>query len=135
MRSEHGFDLFNVTLAGTECFGGVVTMALIPLGGIDTVVKNFLQNTFKQEGAVISGTGDYYTWSMQDIRLASLSLLDRASFKLMVLAMSCFSFFFVSTVTALLVRILISSGVVLLFPVFYIIQVRHNVCRCSGYII
>lgn len=123
MRWRHNFDTFNVTLAGSECFGNAFTTALLPLGGIDTVIKNIVQNTFKREGAIIAGTGDYYTWSKQDVDLRSLGFMEKLSFKVTVFFLSIFSFFIVSTVTALLVRILISSGVVLLFPMFYMIQV------------
>jgi hypothetical protein len=126
VRYNHHFHSFNLTLSGEECFGSPFTMALLPLGGVDTVVKNYLQNTFHKEGAMIAATGDYYTWSREDANLANLSFAQKFSFKCFVLVMSCLSFFFVSTVTALLVRILISSGVVLLFPIFWMIQVRSH---------
>ena len=60
--------------------------------------------------------------------------LGWVGFKINVLLSSLFAFFFLSSITALLVRVLISSGVVLLFPILWSLQVcvweRKGVCVC-----
>ena len=72
-------------------------------------------------GTLVSSTGDYYSWYSSDI-YPYHTVLGWLGFKLGVLLASLFAFFFLSSVTALLVRVLISSGVVLLFPMFWALQ-------------
>ncbi len=121
MRKDHNFQTVNVTYTGSECFGNSFVRALLPLGGVDTVILNSIIETIKDSGVLLSHYGDYYTWSTSDITLYR-SVSEWISFKIGVFVLSLFSFFFLSTTTALLVRVLISSGVVLLFPMFWLLQ-------------
>lgn len=122
-RSTHQFEVLNISLSGSECFGNPLTMTLIPLGGLDTIIRNFLMNTFHREGVLVASSGDYYTWTRREALLSTLSFADKLSYKFLAIFMSLASFFVVSSVTALLVRVLISSGVVTLFPMFWLVQV------------
>lgn len=59
IRQLHNFQSFNVTLQGSECFGNSLTRVLIPMGGLDTIIKNFIQNTFNQrDGTLVASTGN-----------------------------------------------------------------------------
>jgi hypothetical protein len=78
-------------------------------------------NTVGKGGMLMTKSGDYYSWRDRDIHPYK-SIGDWIAFKLNVFFLSLFSFFFLSTTTALLVRVLISSGVVLLFPFFALLQ-------------
>jgi len=118
---EHQYVTVNVSLLGESCYGGSVSQSLIPLGGIDTVVVNALMNTVKQPGHVFTSAGDYFRWTDSDLQPYS-NPLEWFQFKLLIVCYSLFAFFFLTTITALLVRILISSGVVLIFPIFWMLQ-------------
>lgn len=120
IRKDHGFKVVNLTMSG-ECFGSSLAHYLLPLGGLDTVVVNNLMFTFQKPGYVLTSDGEYYDWNKKDIQSHDTAW-DWISFKLSVLLVSFFSFALLSTATALLVRILISSGVVLLLPLFYSLQ-------------
>ena len=72
-------------------------------------------------GILVAISGDYYTWSEKDI-IPYNSILSWLWFKFTVIFYSLFSFFLLTSATALLVRVLISSGVVILFPCFWAIQ-------------
>jgi hypothetical protein len=133
---NHKFELVNVTMSGTRCFGNTATQQLLPFGGIDTVVMNNIMYTLESSGTLVSSAGDYYSWGKRDIYPFN-GVFSWIQFKLGVLFMSLVLFFYTSSVTALLVRILISSGVVLLFPVFWALQVSYctppNVDYCKWY--
>lgn len=118
---EHQFSTVNVSLIGEACYGSTFTQSMIPLGGVDTVVVNALMYTFRKPGHVFTSSGDYFRWTDQDIVPYS-NIPEWISFKVCILFYSLFAFFFLTTITALLVRILISSGVVLIFPIFWILQ-------------
>lgn len=129
IRDSHNFTTINITLTDSDddCFGNSFTKTLIPWGGIDIILKNFIQSTFEREGTLVSQTGDYSNWSKAEMStsLHPPSILKSLSLKFSVLLISLCSFFMISSITALLVRILISSGVVLIFPLFYALQ-RFN---------
>lgn len=118
---QHQFTTVNVSMLGEACYGSALTQSLIPLGGVDSLVVNALMFTFRKPGHVFTGTGDYFRWSQLDIVPYS-TISEWVSFKVAVLFYSMFAFFFLTTITALLVRILISSGVVMIFPIFWILQ-------------
>lgn len=116
MRTEHNFKVVNLTLSGGQCFGSAFTQNVIPMGGIDTVLMNMLVNTFPNtRGYLLSRVGAYYEWSPYDIHPYS-DFQGYISFKSAIVIQSLTAFFFVSTISALLVRVLISSGVVIIFP-------------------
>ena len=127
MRQVHNFELINVTMQGSECLGNAYLQSLIPLGGIDTVVMNSLVATLQRGGMMINSRGDYNIWHERDVHPYS-TISGWLGFKIDMLVKSLFLFFLLSTATALLVRMLISSGVVLLFPIFGLIhQMGYNV--------
>ena len=130
VRQKHNFEIVNVTMSGSRCFGGATATALLPVGGIDTVVVNNVMKTVNKPGILVSKAGDYYTWQEKDITPYT-TILGWIGFKLSVLTMSLLCFFLLSTSTALLVRVLISSGVVLLFPVFWAMQVSYFLNSCQ----
>lgn len=118
---QHQFTTMNVSLLGEACYGSAFSQSMVPLGGVDTLVVNALMYTFKQPGHVFTAQGDYFRWTAQDIVPYS-SVPEWINFKVAILFYSLFAFFFLTTITALLVRILISSGVVLIFPIFWVLQ-------------
>jgi len=117
---EHNFKTVNVSL-GRQCFGGSLMRSLIPLGGVDTVIVNDLMHTFRSAGHVLTRDGDYFQWSSFDLKHYS-NFSEWVSFKTSVLLYSAGAFFLLSTITALLVRVLISSGIVLVFPIFWLLE-------------
>jgi len=121
MRSEHKFTVYNATL-DDACFGTGLAPLLLPLGGVDVAVTNMVMHTVKKGGLIKTKADDYYGWGTADIVLYH-DFAEWASFKLSILLVSVFAFFVLSCTTALLVRILISSGVVLLFPIFWLFGV------------
>lgn len=118
---QHGFSTVNVSLLGSQCYGNAFSQSIIPIGGVDTVVVNALMYTFRESGHVFTGAGDYFRWSESDI-VPYRTAGEWLQFKLLILLYSVMAFFLLTTVTALMVRILISSGVVLIFPVFWLLQ-------------
>ena len=123
VRKDHGFKSFNVTLGGSQCFGSAFTMGVLPMGGMDSIVMNMLSKTFEGKGGnlLAAQTGGYYAWSAEDLAPYT-GLVEWANFKLGVLVATLLGFFLLSTISALLVRVLISSGVVLLFPFLKLVQ-------------
>lgn len=121
LRQTHNFELINATMDGVRCLGSPFLQSLIPLGGIDIVVMNSIVATFKKAGMMIDSQGDYNLWHDRDVHPYSTPA-EWLGFKINVLVKSLFLFFLLTTVTALLVRMLISSGVVLLFPIFWLVQ-------------
>ena len=114
---DHSFKTLNITLSGSECFGSAGTQSLIPLGGMDTVVLNFIMHTVQESGHIVTADGQYFKWGNHDYHRFE-SFEELLTFKLGILFSSLMSFFLLSAVTAMLVRALISSGVVLMFPIF-----------------
>ena len=112
-------------MTSQECFGSVLARYLLPLGGTDTVIVNNFMSTFHKGGHLLSGAGDYYRWSDEDT-YPRRSVEEWLGSKILIVIASVFAFFVLSTATALLVRVLISSGVVLLLPVFALLKVSTS---------
>lgn len=124
IRDEHGFKLINLTLTGDQCFGSNwLVENMIVFGGVDVVVLNYVKYSLKHSGLLVTRRDDYFSWGSAEFTTRA-SVSGYLSGKLSVLLMSGFSFFAISSLTALLVRVLISSGVVILFPVFWLLQVQ-----------
>jgi hypothetical protein len=117
---EHNFKTLNVSL-GAQCFGNSMLRSLVPFGGVDTIIVNDLMNTLHSPGTVLTAGGDYFQWSSYDLKHYS-NPAEWVTFKVSVLFYSVGAFFFLSTITALLVRVLISSGIVLVFPIFWLLE-------------
>lgn len=121
LRQIHSFQLINVTMQGQQCLGNPFLQSLIPLGGIDTVILNSIFATVNKAGMLINSQGEYNIWHERDVHQYS-NPAEWLGFKIDMVIKSLFLFFLLTTITALLVRMLISSGVVLLFPMFWLIQ-------------
>jgi hypothetical protein len=118
---KHQFRVINITLDGYNCFGPPLAEALLPIGGLDRAVLNNVIYSIKKSGFMYTHDGDLYHWSMQDV-YPYQNALDWISYKLGILIYSLLAFVLISTTTALLVRVLISSGVVIIFPIFWCMQ-------------
>ena len=115
LRAKHNFHLINISLDQDTCFGSNSFMqAMSLIGGSDNVVLNNIASTLRKGGMLISSVGDYYIWSHDDIVLYNHAG-EWVTFKL-GMAMKIFTLFFVmSNATALLVRVLISTGAVIMY--------------------
>lgn len=122
-RANHNFELINVTMSGERCFGGPLQQLLLPLGGVSPVVANNVMYSIGTGGILKASHGQSYSWRHAPQARNSLAVSDWIFGKLGIVIISCLSFFVLSTTTALLVRVLISSGVVMLFPIFSCLQV------------
>jgi len=119
MLNAHNFKIINISMIGQpRCYGDAFAQALIPFGGYDTVIQNNLMTTLKKGGVLVTALDNYYIWSTSDIVMFH-SVADWITLKISIVVQSLFAFFAISCVTALLVRVLISSGVVLVFPIFW----------------
>lgn len=120
-RAKHNFTIINVTMQGEQCFGNGFIQSLIPFGGIDNVILNGVMHTFQRKGALLSSRNDFYSWRESDLR-PYFNAGTWLGYKVGVALKIFFSYFLLSCSTAVLVRILISSGVVLVFPIFSLMQ-------------
>jgi len=168
LRDRH-FEVLNVTMEGTKCFGPVILQQLVAFGGMDTVVLNALMASTRQGGGLRSSASDTYIWQADDTDttlfrrslpawrslcahtsesdhphhhkdsgtqtyahsatlieryaiISALVVFDLAAFvsdRVWILARSIGAFFYLSTMTALAVRVLLSSAVLLIFPVCF----------------
>ena len=129
IRSAHGFRTFNITLPTDACFGSNAMQQFLPWDGVDIVMLNELTYTLKTDGTMWSLYG--YTSVEKDIT-ESFTPDEWLLFRVEVLISSLFSFFFMSTSTALMIRVLVSSGVVLVFPMLWALQVQYNINKCTN---
>eukprot|EP00602_Paraphysomonas_sp_CaronLab_P005156 CAMPEP_0185035770 /NCGR_PEP_ID=MMETSP1103-20130426/27735_1 /TAXON_ID=36769 /ORGANISM="Paraphysomonas bandaiensis, Strain Caron Lab Isolate" /LENGTH=540 /DNA_ID=CAMNT_0027573017 /DNA_START=206 /DNA_END=1826 /DNA_ORIENTATION=- len=121
VREKHRFEVVNITMP-VSCFGNPLQRFILPLGGVGTVVANNIMHSIPTGGIMKAvSSREYYSWKASEISRKK-TLGDWAAGKLMIVVASLFAFFILSTTTAVLVRVLISSGVVLLFPVFWLLQ-------------
>lgn len=122
-RKAHNFVVYNVTLPTHQCFGSDLVQLALPSDGLDVVVLNMVSKTFKTTGYLKAApyneireiSSNYYT----QFSSFATSISNRIS----ILVRSLFSFLFVSTTTSLMIRVLVSSGVVILFPIFWLFTV------------
>ena len=117
-RTVHAVGVVNVTL-GPSCLGAPTWIAT--LAGIDTVVINQLLWALGTGGMLQNQDTDEI-WSWSNDQVMSYGSARRGLFQslLRVAAgalMTILAFFLISGVTAALIRILLISGVVLVFPV------------------
>lgn len=120
-RKAHNFDVINVTINGKHCLGGTSLQSLLAVGGVDIAILNQVMFTTKQPGFMVTSSGDFYHWHEEDL-ITKRSAHDWLSWKLSIVVTSLIAFFLLSTTTALLVRVLISSGVIIVFPLFWLFQ-------------
>jgi hypothetical protein len=121
IRKDHQFETINISYT-SECFGTPLQQNFLPFGGIDVIVLNNVMASIPSGGILTSLSGEVYSWQRAAL-LPPPTFIDWLSFKTSILTKGLFSYFILSTTTALVVRILISSGVVLLLPFFWALQV------------
>lgn len=123
---RHDVTMINLTLS-TDCLtkGSRVLGALVGLVGWDTVIMNQVL-VGVGEGGMLQSTRTQQVWSWSKAALTSAShrrtLVDACAFRVGVVFQSLLAFFFTSTVTSLMVRMLISSGVIVMFPLFFCLR-------------
>jgi hypothetical protein len=121
MIQSHHFHIINVTLYGAQCFGGNSLQTLVAIAGIDTAILNNVISTIQLPGYMISKRGSVYHWTHEHYQRPN-TFSTWFVWKLSMFIESLWSFFLLSTTTALLVRVLISSGVIIIFPIFWCLQ-------------
>jgi hypothetical protein len=123
---RHDVRLVNLTLSPSCITRGapVHRWILDALVGWDTVVVNQVMHGVRAGGLLQNmQTHEVWGWSSTLIPPeGGRSFGDALGSKLSTLAKSFLSFFFLSTVTALIVRMLISSGVIIMFPIFFCLR-------------
>jgi len=123
---NHDVTVWNVsvpqgclTRGGTGALGAVTTLL-----GYDTIVINQLFDAVREGGLLEnSRTKEQWGWSAALLPPRGGRAFGAAlAFKTGVVFDTACAFFFTATVTALVVRMLISSGVVVMFPLFALMQ-------------
>jgi len=120
LRSKLGVRELNITLEHT-CFGATPFDRFLVLAtGHDTPVINMLMFSLHSGGLLKNMfTKEEWSWGKGELPPAGgYSPLLRLALKPLALLSSLLAFFLMSSVTALIVRVLISSGVVFMFPLF-----------------
>lgn len=129
MQHPHDFVVHEIDIHSHKCFGSDLMQLALPSDGIDVVTMNLITFTFRESGTVKISPGSDYRKIKSDYfsRFPNfgLWLINRV----VILIRSLFSFIFVSTSTSLMIRVLVSSGVVILFPLFWLFMV-HNFSTC-----
>merc|ERR1740138_743909 len=121
-RDAHNVKAYNITVP-YRCFGSGVTLAIVEwLIGCDTIIINQLMYALQSDGQLKNTqTQENWLWTAKQIAGAT-SLQEWLASKFWTLFYSLFSFSVISMVTALVVRILISSGVAVMFPFFFALR-------------
>ncbi|KAL3766668.1 hypothetical protein ACHAWU_003424 [Discostella pseudostelligera] len=119
-----GFDDGNLSVLKT------IGEFLSQIYGMDSIIINQLMYGIRgEDGAFTSGyvksmeTQEQWGWHSELlVAFENKSTMHVAVRKLGVLSMSMLAFFLVTSVTSLIVRVLTSSGVVLMFPIFTLLR-------------
>jgi hypothetical protein len=144
IRAKHNFTLVNITIPESmivpskksdtsdqlggysqdmkegdviQCYGtNMLSRFFIPLGGVDKMIANNLVNTLKAPGMLTTYEDSYYIWHESDYILYRHAG-EWISFKIFILIKTIFTFFCLSQTSALLVRVLISSGAIAVYVI------------------
>jgi len=121
-RESHEVQMHNITIPHT-CFGSGTTLWLVEqVIGYDTILINQLMYALRSDGQLKNmKTKENWIWTKVQLRDPE-NLIELFSRKFSVFVYSLFAFCLISTVTALVVRILISSGVAVMFPFFFLLR-------------
>lgn len=138
------FYVVNLTIPHEECFGkypligGSIYGLVAYFDGVGTVLMNDLMYASKSEGVLKKYTGDRARWSSNDFhdddkddmyRSSMMSFLFTVNefgwLKIGILFKTALAFFLLSTSTAMLIRILLSSGVIILYPILLVLEVCY----------
>jgi len=91
--------------------------------GVDAIVVNQAMYAFQCDGYLKNlATKEIWSWDKRDFDYLNYGLFRKAVRKLAAFFMSILSFALVSQITALLVRVLVTSGVAITFPLFNLFQ-------------
>lgn len=121
-RSSHLIKSFNVSFP-RKCFGeGLTLWAVENVVGYDTIMVNYFMHTMKTDGYLKSiDSGERWSWVA--VQLAEFTtILDVFFNKVAVVLYSVFAFFIMSSVNAVVLHTLISSGVAMVYPIILFIQ-------------
>jgi len=126
--ARHEVKRINVTLdemCVTKGPGlGFVVGAVV--GDLDTIIINMLMATFRSDGVVRNmRTNETWSWrgsSLPPVGGYSVFSLDGWVFRVFALLRSLSAFFFLSGTTAIVVRMLMTSGVALMYPLFFCLR-------------
>ena len=123
-RAKHFFRVLNVTL-DSDCIGMYWFAELV---GMDTVVINQLMFSLESDGMLKNlKTGEMWNWSGRQVS-ANKAEKMRSNFfrwfgsRLLMLIGMIISFAVMSGITAVMISVLVSSGVILVFPLFLCLQ-------------
>ncbi|KAL3809407.1 hypothetical protein ACHAXA_007007 [Cyclostephanos tholiformis] len=134
--SLHNITFVNVTLTerclstgsddGELSILNAIGEFLSQVYGMDSIIINQLMYGIRAaDGTFTNGyvkslqTQERWGWNKEQLEaFEHNSLMDWATRKLGVLLLSTLAFFFITSITSLIVRVLTSSGVVLMFPLF-----------------
>ena len=144
---KNKFEVVNITLPHQECFGefpwigGSIYGLVAYFDGVGTVLMNNLIYTSKRSGVLMKYSGSRAWWDEDDLHLDDdltshdkeatgdmmaplIAMNDMMWHKIGILFYACLAFFLLSTSTAMLIRILLSSGVIILYPILMLLEVR-----------
>lgn len=136
----HNVSVVNITLTerclstgsdhGTPSLAARAAEYLARICGIDTVIINQLMYGVRgmdggyRDGVVRNAASDeIWNWSKSQLeRYDSANFSDWFARKVGIIVQSALSFFLVTSVTSVIVRVLTSSGVVMIFPIFSLLR-------------
>ena len=126
MRKKHVVKTRNITL-GDECISTSLSL-WASIVGHDTVIINQLLFGLHRGGVLHNlNTNEYWTWSdEQIIKHTQRGVLDTMWNLISVPVNATVSYMLITCVTALLIRILLSSGVIVIYPLLFLLG------RCSS---
>ena len=125
----------------SHCFGNIFSQAFVPFGGMDTVLINSLIYTFPHsQGILLSSKYDRYVWDTTASSQPALSILQLKYHsgegilhwlcniviyienKMIILCKSILAIVYLSAMSALILRVLLSSGVLVIFPLCFLMK-------------
>ena len=131
--SEYNITVYNITLPQNECIGGSFTRFIINYFiGYDTVVINQAMWQFQSDG-YIRNLSTNETWSWEKDNFEETPIILGIIYKVFTILLSYIAYFFISNITAFIIRVLLGSGVIITFPLFLLlrnclrtrVQIRH----------
>jgi len=130
LRTKHLVQTINITLA-EDCISSPFFASLV---GHDTVIINQLLFGLLHGGNLHNLISDeWWNWTDEQIAAHTQRGIGQTCSNLFsTVSDSIVSFFLVTSITALLIRILLSSGVIALYPLFYIAGRCRNWHNATG---
>ncbi|CAM9189322.1 unnamed protein product [Choristocarpus tenellus] len=126
IREEHSFQWVNFTVDPKDCMprsGGVVDFLLGWVVGYDVAMANMFMFSLRSKGMLKNILSEEEWWWYEDsIPVQGRSWVLLLGNKMVVLFRAVVAFVLMSTVTALTVRTLLSSGIVIVFPIILLME-------------